>query len=790
MNCHTICIFFCLLLCEYPVSAQSVKLDERPAEEGTWGYRPDGIVSQTDPPSFSWRPQKGLTWEIECASDERFTKIVYQATGIEFNVHCPPQTLGSGSYAWRYRGKDKAGHYTDWSQARKFTIAEGAVPMPLPSREELIARIPRTHPRLLVRPEHMERLRELARGELKDKYLDLVKACEKILADPPPTQDPPKYPPGTVYKSEEWRKIWWGNRTYTINALNSAATLAFTRLLGGQERYGQEAKRILLQCAQWDPKGSTNYRYNDEAGMPYIYYFARAYTFANDLLSEEEKKVCRQMIKIRGDEMYHYLCPRHFWNPYASHDNRAWHKLGEAGVAFLGEVEGAEDWVWFAMNNFFNVYPVWSDDDGGWHEGSAYWDGYLSRFSEWADVMREATGVNAYQKPFFSKAGYYAMYLMPPGKYDGGFGDLAAGRTAKANVPLMTVLASQGQNPYWQWYVEQLGGPTPHEGYLGFIRGQLPTVQAKAPDDLPTSRLFQGTGQAYLNGNLTDATKCVQVVFKSSPLGTQSHGYESNNSFLLGAYGKRLLIYSGYRDIYGSEHHTKWMWSTRSTNCITVNGKDQKRHTVAAEGRITAFLTTPEIDAVIGDASQAYEPPVEQFKRAILFVKPDLVIVYDRLRASKPSTYEYWLHAVNKFDILDEGKVHLQNDDVACEISFLTPRKLTFSQTNEYDPNPRPRIQLREWHLTAKTVARESHMEFVTIYQPHRVKDRDERKCELRSIEGGYVLDIASAAGKITALLPVKDNATLTSGEMSVKGAIQVKLEPLGQSARTVEVRE
>jgi len=71
------------------------------------------------------------------------------------------------------------------------------------------------------------------------------------------------------------------------------------------------------------------------------------------------------MMKIRGDEMYRHLYPRHLWRPYASHSNWAWHFLGEIGIAFAGEVEGAKDWVWFAANVFFNVYPVWSDDDGG-----------------------------------------------------------------------------------------------------------------------------------------------------------------------------------------------------------------------------------------------------------------------------------------------------------------------------------------------------------------------------------------------------------------------------------------
>ncbi|MHC4680865.1 MAG: DUF4962 domain-containing protein, partial [Planctomycetota bacterium] len=667
-------LFLSLFVAPGFCAAQELALDERAAEPGQWGYRPaDGDMSQVNPPSFSWRPQRDTTWEIQCARDSQFEKIEYRASDVEFNVHCPPRTFRPGTYTWRYRGKDNSGRYTNWSRARTFTIADDAVAMPLPAREELIAHIPKTHPRLFMRPENLGRLRELARGRMKPEYDELVKDCERLLARPPATEEPPKYPAGTIRNSDPWRDIWWGNRTYTIRALNSAATLAFTRLLGGQEEYGLEAKRILLECAKWDPKGSTGYRYNDEAGMPYNYYFSRTYSFVNDLLSEEEEELCRKVMKVRGEEMYRHLCPRHLWQPYGSHANRAWHFLGEVGIAFLGEVEGADDWVWFAMNVFVNTYPVWSDDDGGWHEGSSYWSSYQNRFTWWADIMREAMGIDAYDKPYFSKAGYYAMYLLPPGKVGGGFGDLTARRTAQRNVPLVSGFAAQAQNGHWQWYVEQLGGPETADGYIGFIRGALPKVQATAPDDLPESRLFKGTGQAYLNTSLTDANNSVQIVFKSSPFGTQSHGYEANNSFLLWAYGKRLLIRSGYRDSYGSDHHVKWMWSTRSVNNITVNGNGQGRRTSKAQGEIVAFKTTPQVDVVVGEAGSAYETPLERFTRAIIFVKPELIVVYDRLEAKEPSTYEYWLHAINKFEVESQHGIRVRNDDVVCDIDFLTP---------------------------------------------------------------------------------------------------------------------
>jgi hypothetical protein len=232
------------------------------------------------------------------------------------------------------------------------------------------------------------------------------------------------------------------------------------------------------------------------------------------------------------------------------------------------------------------------------------------------------------------------------------------------------------------------------------------------------------------------------------------------------------------------------MWSTRSTNCITVNGQGQQKHTVQAQGRITAFLTTPQFDAVIGDASESYGPPVEQFKRAILFVKPDLVIVYDRLKAAQPSTFEYWLHAINKFDIRDQRSIVTQNGDVACDIAFLTPQNLTFDQTNEYDPNPRPRIKLREWHLTAKTAERTEHAEFVTLYRPHKAQDKTVPQATLQPIPGGYLLHVALSDGRLTALLPVDDNLVLQSDGLETKGAIKLRLERPGHSARIVEVRE
>ncbi|MFH1920063.1 MAG: DUF4962 domain-containing protein [Planctomycetota bacterium] len=767
------------------IATAAPKLDETPAGDEEWGYRPAaGAVSEASPPGFSWRPQEGIvSWELECGQGEGFEKIAYRVGGVTMNVHCPPESLPPGKYTWRYRGVDREGEKTNWSQSRAFTIAEGAVSMPMPPRDELLARIPRSHPRLFVRPEDLPRMRELAKGPMGDRLQALVARCEKLLADPPPTSEPKKYPDDMVRGSQEWKKLWWGNRTYTTAALDGAATLAFTRLLGGKEEYGELAKRILLDCAEWDPKGATGYRYNDEAGMPYAYYFSRTYTFVYDLLSEEEREACRRMMKVRGEEMYRHLYPRHLWRPYSSHSNRAWHFLGEVGIAFLDEIEGADDWVWFAMNVFYNVYPVWSDDDGGWHEGVSYWSSYVGRFTWWADVMRAATRVDAFDKPYFAKAGYYAMYLMPPGKVGAGFGDGATRRKASQLVPLMSQLAAQSGNGHWQWYVNQMGGSSETEGYVGFVRGTLPKAEPKTPDDLPTSRLFRGTGQATLNTTLTSADDDVQVIFKSSPMGTRSHGNAGNNSFVLWGYGQRLLIRTGHYYLYGGPHHRDWVWSTRSVNNITVDGHGQVKRSSAAKGEITAFKTTPSIDVVVGEAGGAYRIKedgqdrklLDQYTRAIVFVKPDLVIVFDRLVAPRPASFEYWLHAINEFTVEDQRKIETRAGDVDCAIDILAPQGLTFSQTDQYDPNPWPQITTREWHLTATTPSKQKTCEFVALYRPHRASQTPPGAAALKQLDGGYLVEADLTDGKVVALLPTDDSATLSAEGLETTGTILVR---------------
>ena len=756
-----------------PVLALALeKPDETPGKEGEWGLRPgDGEVVERDPPPFVWRPQEEATgYLIQVAADGDFAKVLYERDDLELNCVCPHVTLGAGDFHWRfaYRQGDEV---SPWSSGRRFTVSEEAVEFPRPTDEDLLGRIPE-HPRLFFRPEDLARMRELAQGDLKSHYDALVKQCEGIIAEPPDITEPPKYPEGMERISPEWMDMWWGNRRRCSAVTNSAATLAFTYLLSGEERYAAEAQRLLMAGCSWDPKGSTGFRYNDEAGMPFMYFVSRAYTWLGEYLPEEDRAKVREVMSVRGAETYNLLRPRHTWRPYSSHSNRSWHFLGEMGIAFYGELPEAADWVTFAADVSFCVYPVWSDSDGGWHEGSAYWSSYLSRQTWWLDVQKAAFGIDGYERPFFGRAGDFALYNMPPGVEDGGFGDLCSGQRASSVARLMAIFARKAGNPYWQWYADESGGEQSESGYIGFLRALTDPPQGQPPVGLPSSKHFRGTGYAALHTDLVERDRDVQLLFKSSPFGTYSHGYESQNAFLLAAYGKPLLIRTGRRDGYGSAHHKNWQWQTRSVNSILVNGEGQRSHSFADGGTITDFFTSEHFDYVAGDATDAYQGKLTKSIRRILFCKPEgIVVIHDELAAPEPATFQWLLHAPNEFE-LGDGQVRTVNGDSAVQVTWLTPEGLDISQTNEFDPPPR-RINLVQWHLTAETPEKQSERHFVTVLQPYRTPDGPPATPTAEAVDGGCLVRAGTGDERLEVLVRFGDEP-VEWGEVTADARVTV----------------
>lgn len=727
-------------------------VSNRPPSVDEWGYRPaDGETVLLNPPSLTWvHEAKAATYTVQWALDEDFR----QATTVEaipWPVYTHNRPLPPGTYYWRYRFRTADGQESSWSTVRKFTVPADAVAFPMPSREERAARIPPGHPRLFVRPEQLPKLRQLARTTLKKEFDELVRQAERII-QAGPTPEPTKMGSARNLNDLEAVKYWWPNRMQTLRACQEAELLAFVYLISQEARFGEAARRWIMHLASWNPDGPTNFRLNCEAAKPMLHRPVRAYDWAYDRLAPPEREAFqRVMIRRINDAWESGEVGRgtgHLNRPYNSHGNRTWHKIGEAAIGLYGEVPEAELWLDYALNKFFACYPVWCDEDGGWHEGLSYWAGYMSKAVWWLHVADVALEIDGFSKPFFHRVADFALYVAPPHTPNMGFGDLSHRPPSSGWGDFMEyflraahahhVSAAQ----YWQWWADQWE-MRPAGGILGFLyRAQLSEgPPAKPPTDLPPSKVFRGIGVASLHLTLLDSREDVHFLFKSSPFGARSHGHNPQNSFQLNAYGDCLLTTCVYRDIHGSPFHYKWAHSTVAHNAVLVGGQGQLPHRSDSQGEIVDYMLTPAVDYLCGDAVKAYGGRATLALRHVVFLRtkpltekttggpsaqklgplPEAVIVIgDQVAAKEPTTFQFMLHALAPFQVdASSARLVVEQPHAGLIAQYVSPEPLRFRQWDGYDPPPREKFP-NQWHVEASTQSERNRVDMITVLVPYR----------------------------------------------------------------------
>ncbi len=755
----------------------SLEIDNRPAQADEWGYRPaDGSAAVMNPPSLTWiHDKRASSYDVQWARTPDFAEA-QTARNVPWCVYTHSEVWPAGKWHWRYRLKTAKGEVSGWSAARSVTVPAEAIAFPMPTRAQQRERLPAGRPRLFLRPEDLPRLRAAAAapGKAGDLFKELRRQADKLIAAGPTAE--PKVRGSARNKEDDVAvEHWWPNRETSDRAGQEAETLAFVWLITREPKYGEAARAFIMALARWDPDGPSNFALNCEAGKALLYHPVRAYDWAYDTLSEEDRAFFRARWQRRAGDAWKSgevgLGNGHLTRPYNSHGNRIWHKLAEVGIALYGEVPEAETWLDYAVNKFYAAYPVWSDDDGGWHEGASYLTGYMTKVTTWMQVAHSALGIDGLKKPFFSEIGNIPLYVVPPNTPSSGFGDLSHRPVScgflhyfarmKGAEPAGAAAAS-----HWAWWLEQTRTGAPG-GWTGFLyAANLPPLPAAVPPTAwPQSKIFRGTGVASLHATLADSRQDVHLLFKADPFGTQSHGHNAQLGLQLNAYGECLLPACTYRDLHGSKFHYQWCHATRSQNAVLVNGAGQRTHSSLSSGRILDARLTPEWDYVRGEATAAYTGLVTRAERAILFVKPDVIVLFDDFEAPRPATFQFLFHANSPFT-LDEGAQTLRLDQKSAGLAMkvLAPQPVALAQTDGYAPPPKMRNGRSPfpnmWHAEAALRRPALTSDTLTVLVPYRAGQAEvwtaERvdtatACGVRLTRGGKSLGVAFRKYGVTA---------------------------------------
>lgn len=748
-------------------------LERSAGPEELRAYPEDGQSVAVNPPGFCWTPYAGAkSYELEVTKSGEASQKVISESSLPSTVFAPSRTLAPGSYSWRvlYLGGDGVPFAA--SKTRTFTLPAGLPELPMPNVARLKAQLTRQRPRLLLAGGRLRELRRaIAEGHIST-WKSFLEAAARAEAETP-YPEPRRSDNGPLAADEDYRVF----RTGKAGSAN-VARLALAYRVTKEPKYLEGARRWLLALAGWDPRGITSHRLaqadgsrgNDEASMPMLERMSLAWDWMGDWLSPDERRQVLTAMRERGNQVLETLQKEDFLShPFENHDGRVLAFLGEAGLAFLGDVPDADHWLDYVLRCYLTSYPSFGGDDGGWAQGVSYWSIYLYWWTGFAEALREATHVDLLSRPFFRHTGYFGVYAHPPYAARGAFGDDSYSPPTRPEQMLVDFLADSLRDPILKWQSQSIQVPTdiavdPDDWYIWDVYlicravDVPPAMHAETPAALEGSRLFPDIGWAAMHSALGDAANDVWALFKASRFGSFSHSHGDQNSFLLNAYGQALAIDSGYYPEYGTAHDELWTRQTKAHNDLLVNGRGQPPYTWAAGGRIESFEHRGIITVVRGQAADAYnlpqpeyvtrlwqkllkepvpsmEPHLESFERTLLFIgsytRP-IVIVSDYLRTSAPANFDWLLHTLNSMETdASTGYISVRVSNVRLAARLVSTEPLIFSQSSGFPIPPEPVTDTAypnppketQWHLSAHSEQPAREIKFLAVLVPYRASE-------------------------------------------------------------------
>ena len=794
MRTNRPCIFFLLtgLFLLTSLNAQIAFPDLRPRNGNFVRPEMDQVLS-VSPPGFSWwlaAPEGEASYRLEVLSSGGRT--IYEADGIAENIHVPDIVFPAGHYTWTIEAYDQSGFKKDTREFGSFSIATDAMADPWTPPADLLARVPKEHPRLLYPKDQLEVIRATLKTTRKEAYENLIRLADEYLGTEAPVEPDYDEIEDRALRALAYRVSFREMRGYHLGAMTNTA-LAY--LMTGKKEYGETAKTILLGATEWDPNGISSILapYGDEIGLGLVKSEALTYDWIYDLLTPEERERVEEMIVARADEMVRRLRRRNFMShPQESHNGRLPGYLIEHALV-LAEHPNAVEWLDYALKVSLTVHPHWAGRDGGWAQGLAYGNAYNAMLITPLESLRIATGKNLWQYSFYNKSPYFWVYCMSPYGEIRGFGDSYQGSAARSAVGLRGLLqfhAERMLSSDVQWWVDLLRdeqGEVPRlDPLTGLIRPS--TVRAEQPADMPDDAVFRGVGWAALHSDIANPEEDLLFLFKSSPYGGVSHSYNDQNGFQILCGGKVLARPGGIRFPHsGTPYHNQYTRQTMAHNAMLVNGEGQQWGGAPYNGEIVDFESLEEVAYVCGDATSAYAGKLKKWRRHVLLLQPSVICIIDDLEAPDPSDYQWLLHSDYKLELDEDDQMFTERrNGLVMTAKMFSPIPMEFSQSNEWpvDPSEGFPEELdnepeKVWHFKASTKGKARQFRMATIMTIERPGESVEVAIKQRGDEM-ISLEYPTSDAKTTLEINLDSDADHILGMKSIlsSGKVETFVKP------------
>jgi len=657
-----------------------------------WPSPARGITVAVNDPTLMWPRVKGkdVLYDIRLSADSSFQDSgVIAGEAIPWTVFNPHQGLGKGLWYWQYRV-----HGKQWSPLQYFRVSDTAKDAVSASYEKFASAVPAAHPRLLVDPGDLTAFR--ASRSASPEAARIIREADALLKTPLPDDTPLRdmLKGHTAYQSKKLNQYRAKHLGFDVR--DAIERFAEAYLLTGDKRYAERGASWTTRVASWDPDGPTGYSdFGDGACMEAM---AIGFDSFYDLFTPQQKTALLSSIRTRGNRFYTSwvndldakVLSGHIWQ-------FLFHNLFRTALAVHGDLKDADTWLHFLYDVWLARAPVLGGPDGGWAEGMSYFSINTEVLLDIPTVIKHYTGYDVIaHTPWYSRNAYWLYYAYPPGSGSDGFGDNSEALLGPDSIylayadALSKLTGSRVAATYARKIEEGRAYSLADTQVLRWFRLRY-LWNVSRPDTLPDGTLpravdFPDVGLVEMHSDLGRPAKDLMVGFRSSPFGAYGHMLADQNTFNILYGGKPLFYVTGAKLAMQDPLRLQWYKATIGHNGILVDGKGQL-FGPDDYGWIARFLGGNSLCYTVGDATMAYgrdgtkdATGLRRFKRHMLFLYPDIVVIYDELKADHPVTWNWIIHSPGKF-VLDsaKGRFDVSAAGVSAEGRLFSPVPLTWS---------------------------------------------------------------------------------------------------------------
>lgn len=174
----------------------------------------------------------------------------------------------------------------------------------------------------------------------------------------------------------------------------------------------------------------------------------------------------------------------------------------------------------------------------------------------------------------------------------------------------------------------------------------------------PPSRVFPQRGSAALrSGWAPDATV---ISLRVGPW--FNHEHHDEGSFQVAAFGNELIGEAGYGSYYIDPRYPDYFTQASGHNTVLLDGNSFSQMAFAPRywaafkyPHFTTQMLSSGFDYLAADLTPAYDGKLQNYQRQFVFLKPDILIVHDELRAPEKHVFTWLLHAPPDTKLMYDG---------------------------------------------------------------------------------------------------------------------------------------